>query len=893
MEPMDVSLAKAGVEQAQRTPAEKTEEAHTAPNCNGHCVKNESKNPISKFVKLISYKLDRYIVTSGQETKLATLQQERKEAVKHHYQAVKHLKDDNEINRSFDSLMTRLDKIDKAIASLKTAHKEELREFDQLAGIAVKPRISPTVKDLKSEQLDISRDRHLFLIESRNYIITFFEKLKNSAPNSANQLDQIRDRTLNRLQKDIYKDCDEWFKEEGISKSKAEKFWSTNLEANRQKEARKLFDDAIYDGLAIIQEVQMNKSDLKVPEGKTKEQAALDATLKLHGSICIAMAKERSEALKKEGKIDIAYNFTVATADGTPLTSEINTAQFGEKITSSLEKRAPNADGDVYGVNIHTETVKFYTADGKETSTCHIRSGSFDFDGVEPTKDDENQFELLSGEMLKAECEKFEKMSLSEFKAYCKEKRQSLEPKTFDTLLQQLNAFKKHLEKKQTNNDLSSKEKNMLEALLDTSTDGVFSIDKCAKERERLIKDAAIIKVNQKCLEGVFKDVNENVKKGAQYGLQLPTAVRAVFDADAELSTQDKQNWAMISLQSPVNITESKGLNGFIRRTEKRLAKLQNLPLIGGLIKGALKGIGTLTAKDISELDPIYREMKAYKDQSAKSEHVRKGLYFNFPTNFIGAERVIFNFGPFCFKTRLINKFISGTIDTARSKAIKKETQESVQALYDLSERATKAIQTKLEDKSLSNKDRDDLLAHLNYITSLTSETFQKVGDGTKVELKSVPGNRAQYQILGQVTALAEALGMPVNGHCRSGNNRTAMWSAKAHEIAANRAVSTDGKIPSAREMSGKLVGKKDHWSKPLYLGCLETSLRLQASNKGTAGTKVDIVEKNIKKVKGKKVEDSAAHKKATTEGAFSVAGRAEPDKLLAAMKRRKAASIP
>lgn len=711
---------------------------------------------------------------------------------------------------------------------------EEKPKFD-----ATKPLPSPPNKGF----IDPTKSKHLFLMESHSYTSAFFDRLmtKTLNENTKKELKNLKEQTLQDLvgKKGIYSN-EAWLKE-GVDKEEAKKNWSTSEEGVRQSKAKNLLNEAMYEGLSIIQNDPDFKGDIS----------------KLHKNVCVEIAEEKkSNVIDKETqKIDIKLNTVVKNDRGEDVNINIRTRQFGDNVIGSMERRDRNKDGKIYAVNSQTESFTFYTKSGKPVTTTKLRTGSFDIDGIKPNP---GKYDApIEKEALEKGSNKLKILGPGELKAHINHIRLGKDPQAFNDLLKMLNHCKMELP--------SIDPKGWDHA-----------IEKFTHEFNIMVQDQAIIEANEECIKGVFDKVDENKKIGQKLGLNLPREVINILNTDEDFK-DTKQNWGMISLQTPVNVGSDKGINKIILALAKKLPGPPKL----------LEYLNLLAGADTSELDPIYREMEGYKEAVKTSDKVKHGLYFNIPTNFIGADKTIIRLGPYQLSLPIKSLLNAGLVDKSRHQQVNAKTQESVQKVHDLAIKAQNLINQKLETLPPNSEQEKVLKRYLESLNSLLDQTFViGVKDGKEVAtLRPAVGADAQYETVGRLTTLMELLNFNTTGHCRSGNNRTAAWLAKSHQIVGIMASSEDGKIPPPKETAGTLAGKvmggtllggmidkltknlgikvADHWSLDIFLSAFQTSLTLQQANKGTQGTKL-----NVGEIRNRHL------RRAQMKGAFDLAGK-------------------
>lgn len=656
---------------------------------------------------------------------------------------------------------------------------------------------------------------HLFLSESKKFFCIFLNALRKRTPDAQikREINSIKHRCLTILKKDIYgpKARELLWSRGAVEKSKAHAEWSTQEEEDRQKRTMKLFKEAMYEVLLLFPDAD-----------------------KVHREVCLQIAEKRkAEITDTKGKIAITSKFSLFNPE-TPeaIKGVIETRQYGKKILSSLEKRK-----EPIPVNLHKERVTFTTPEGRSISSVQLRSGSFDFPDI---KIEENPLDSDSFILNPVDKELLDK----DMTRFIKKFADRTQVHTLRKLVLSLIVYKKNL------NGAKAQQCQK-------------HIDHFALRLAKMEKDQQIIRANSECITGLFHKVHHDLEKGKKLGMELPEAVRDVFAQDEVLG---KENWGMISLQTPVNIV---GGEGWLNRTILHFAKSSSIPWIRKICR-------MLADKDLSELDPIYREMRGYKEAAKKtSGFVKEALYFNLPTNFFGT-RFRFGLGLFKWYARLNKRFVIGKVDTLRLDKINNETSHSIKRVHALSMRAVRLLSEAIAKETDEGK-RATLLRHRTSITSLSGQIFE-IHKGN-ISLRIAPKWKAQYEVLGRLTILMQLLNFNTTGHCRSGNNRTAAWLAKSHQVACALAASSTGGIDSIATMAGKLAQREtDHWSLETYFECYKNSLTLQQANKGTRGTKLKIYE-----VKNKTLQ------RTLFRGAFDLAGRYEEEELRKAAHRKQA----
>jgi hypothetical protein len=754
-----------------------------------------------------------------------------------------------------------------------------------------------------------SKVEHLFLVESHKYTESFFDELIKKIETSLeipaqiktdkiHELKRLKHQTLAGL---LEKYEDKKLLTEKINENMAQKLWSTADEKRRQDEAAELLNTALYTGLIIA------------------EQAGMGEPAKVHKSVCDAISESRKKLIQKtelNNKINVENEFTVHTdRPENPLHAHVHTFQYGNQITTSMEKRIAK-EGErgkfkFYGVNLHTEKATFTPAQGPPIVSTQLRSGSFDFKDSFNAEDKEAMklalagYPILGAKELKSYRMAYEKISypklmdvigrqqnnphelnilLQGLRSYVKEFRESQktkdDPPNFKDADKELEKMEKILLAripllteevlKAKRDDYAKLSESGLKSLIEISRtsnnfkdlnyelqalqsyvdeyrknmkpgdppdppnfkDADLKLKKYQMELEKKVSDRVIINNNKSSLKDLFEMAEDPSLESI--GMNLSDDIKNIIKTVPGLESP-QQNWGMISLQTPVNTLSNKRANPFIRRVALKAPDK---------IRKAL-GLAKLNDPDTSELDPVYRELLAYQEATRESPLVRNGLYFNIPTNDMGRFKEYFN---------------QGTVDKARAAKVDKATEESTHQLYIYA----KAVLDKLDEIPQRNPEME---RYYHALRSLIDQTFlvkESENGNLVVRLKEIPGKKAKYEILGRITILMQMLNFKTTGHCRSGNNRTASWLAKSHQIVGSMASSVDGSIPPPAIMAGKLgKQKKDHWSLKIFLNSFNNSITLQQANKGTRGTKEKIPEIS-----------NTPYRIATTRGAFDLAGK-------------------
>lgn len=675
---------------------------------------------------------------------------------------------------------------------------------------------------------------HLFLKESPKFFEQFLNKLAIRYPEHETEINELKERG-SRAVEETY---DHNF-QKTLPREEAVKQWGTKEEKQRQKEVSTALNKNIYEALALV-------AKRKTPEGSPpeKEIAAL------HKEIIQEIAEDRKEELTENGLVDFKVQFKVSREDGREMEVQSQTKQLSEHNLSSLDRRTRDAKGLVNAMIVSDSFTSGEGTSKAVTSTQRMRSGAIDYHDVEVKEGETiilaDPFRVNPNFVIKEE----EDNLIHQFQV------------TTDNGTQ-----KEFIEKIRTDMDPKACAVIGLQLLKD-DPDNVTGAE-LLQDALQFQRDAAIVEKNTEMAKGLLNYEHFNT-----LGHVMPAPVRDI------LYNPDKPNkpLGVINLQTPVNITGGKGVN-------KKILSLSRNKKIPSPLRNALK---KLAANDISELNNIHRDMRGYN--AAKKEAQRECLYFNLPTNFIGRKRSIFPAGFLSIKLRFNTLFNTDAVDKKRADEIKEETLKNLQYVY---REANEAI-GKL-DRALKTMDADstDYLIILKYKTTLEGlrdQTFDisKKEDQEKIKLKMPPNRDAQFESLARLTVLMERLGMVTKGNCRSGNNRTANWEAKCKQIEGCIAFSDDGKIPEPSVTAARVTGTtstKDpttmgesstHWSLGVFMGSLQSSLRLQKYNKGTEGTKEQVSE-----------FDNSALRGAVLTGAFSLATPFDTEKFQAAIQKQ------
>lgn len=742
----------------------------------------------------------------------------------------KELESQGEINLRVTPTKAKL-KVNEVITSDKASKAFEAVKSTLPA--TFKPSPTPLTVPLEAPKV-----HHLFLDESYKYIYSFFNGLisRVNDPKVRAELETLKEESLNGLLK-IYED--KWLNTP-VDEKTAEKLWGSTAEKNRQKAAAEHLYQALYEGLAIA------------------EQAGAGNAADIHKAVCLEISKQRTQLItNKANKIDVHHQFTVATGRrGHPLHAEVHTLQYGNRITTSMEKRVAKDSGEkdrygkpimkFYGVNLHTEKVTFTPKNGMPITSTLLRSGSFDFKDSYQFKDPEAfkaALARLPPFIVSAQdINEVQKLTEKELTAHINKARMADDPTELRNLLLVLQSYVETYKNNTAKRDPPNFEK------------AEKRLKKYQVELEKKVGDYVIIQNNASSLRDVFKMAADPHMEHIGMKFQdedFQGELDEVFKTIPGLILEKgQQNWGMISLQTPANALSHKKWNPFIRAVANRFV-FSSFSLIRTLAKKL--GLNKLADPDQSELDPVYRELVAYQRVTDHTQQrVRNGLYFNIPTNDMGRFKNLFN---------------QGLVDKTRAAKVDQATQESTIKLHGYAKAVLDRI-AKMPNRSAAME------RYYHALHSLIEQTFDVKTRNEKVvsvKLRNPPGQNAQFEILGRITVLMQMLNFKTTGHCRSGNNRTASWLAKSHQIMGTIAASEDGDIPPPEVMAGKLADKKsflfdkrkDHWSLKVFLNTFKNSITLQQANKGTMGTKQKVYE-----------IDNPIYRVAVTKGAFDLAGK-------------------
>jgi|LakMenEpi03Aug12_release.lakeMendotaPanAssembly.Ray.scaffolds.fasta_scaffold06950_16 hypothetical protein len=673
--------------------------------------------------------------------------------------------------------------------------------------------LHPHSQKQTESHFDPTKMEHLFLKETPKYFKRFIEKLAIRYPEKRQELDTLRKDGITRLQ-ERYKENYQAWKHGSLSPEEALQQWGSKEERKRQNETSDDLNHTIYSALALVE-----------PDEKKAES--------LRNAVTKEMAEDRrAEITESEtGRIGLSSQFTVETDTGASLAVTSKTSQFRDDNLTSLDIRDGSSKGLVNAMVVRDT----FTCNGTQAETLRMRSGSGDYDKVEP-----KSALILTETEYQEIVEPFQMMN-------AEGKEQYIHNRLINRDFKACQALGEYLEK--TTDPKRGKE-----------------LQKYAQE---FYKDQAIVDFNASVVGSMLRDPTRNT-----LGHQMPSVVKDAFkeSGEPELDPNNK-GWGIINLQTPVNITGGRGFN-------KQLLNLSKNTKFPGSIR---KILGNLTSQDVSELRNIHRDMQGY--QKARDQEKIPCKYFNFPTNFIGKERSIITIRGKPISLRLKTLFTVGSVDKQRSKDIEQETNESLRYVYETTDKALTALKAKKgaleaeKGKATPGEAQkieaqiEELNTYASSLQCLKEQTFEKPtvdaeGNLKAVRLMRAPNASAQFESIGRLTILMERLNMVTKGNCRSGNNRTANWEAKTKQLEGCLVASGPaGNIPSPeitatkfKRPAGKEV-QKPHWSLGVYAGAMTESTTLQSANKGTRGTKEQVSEYG--KLKG-----------AVLKGAFDLAQR-------------------
>jgi hypothetical protein len=372
------------------------------------------------------------------------------------------------------------------------------------------------------------------------------------------------------------------------------------------------------------------------------EKAGISDLRTFHKEICGDIAKARAVEITSKGQVFIETPFVVKVPSATGefhLKGTVTTKQLGDRIYTSIDPRKTPLP-----VNLHKEEARFETEDGTSVVCTQLRSGSFDMDRVSIPPLVLPKYQKAQ---MEAEYEAFSKaVKLKSVDDYVKAIRISQDAEKIAKLISCIEIY-------------NQANPNTIKALIQM-------MPKLKEDWKTQRQHEAIIAANIVAVEEMLTRVDQSEEK---LGFHLPKYVAEAFEGEELL---DGKTWGMISLQTPANITEKGVLNKFIK------THAETLP----------GWISKLAEPDISELDPIDRERQAFTQ--ALQNKKKKGFYFNIPTNPLGAGFVLPLVGV---RVEALPLFTAGTVDEARVKKIQAETNESVQAIYDLTQTAINKLE--------------------------------------------------------------------------------------------------------------------------------------------------------------------------------------------------------
>ncbi|MGK0182948.1 MAG: hypothetical protein ACI9YB_002255, partial [Halioglobus sp.] len=757
------------------------------------------------------------------------------------------------------------------------------------------------VLSLASEKIEGGKSvQHLFLRANVKYITDFCETASSDADPAAKEaIAVLLDKNLQTLlgsssaENGVY-DSD-WLSPladdqmDGLMVAT-----STDDEGARQKDTTTLMNQTMYQVM-----------NLACPKDKDASSEDHHSTMAaFHREICSDVAVHMKDNItNQEGQVEIDFNSTVTNGRGDTISVHNHLLQATNTFQSSLAKR-----GDESGViNAHTDsiTVTIGTDDGQKTLVNHeLRTGSFDFSDVDssnvrkelaalsniglfekeqymnmaidPTDRSPNPKTSIRSCTKNINLIKNNPIKLAKATKHLSNVLKNLRSEYLlaSKPVERMNALKKsaiileELKEKFPSPSANTPEK-VLHSIEKLSTDlyGVEQADGGFKGG--FLEQEAILRKNRSVAESFL--TNQLSAHGSTPLLTVPHHAQVLFKSEFA-----KKKVAMFSLQTPANITNKGAIKKKLHNQLAKLHKKMNTEGLSKLEKKAYKGLKEFLGPDISELDPIFREMKGFRDASNNLGEEVKTSYINLPTNVLGRTKI--------GGIKLSSLFNVGTVDKTKSDEVEKEKQKGLTSVFKEAKTRIEGLKSALTRPNLTHEQRKDYETYLSTLQSLVSEIFvdPQSDNPESLELKPAPGGKAFYEVPARLNTLFKSLGYVTTFHCRSGNNRTAVMASKSHQLATTLASSTDGSIPSSDETAGKLAkkkgmlaklkgsnksGKSNHWSKQLFLQSLATSLTLQQANKGTEGTKVKDTEFG-----------NGTTRNAFTLGAFQIAGRYDED---------------
>ncbi len=435
-------------------------------------------------------------------------------------------------------------------------------------------------------------------------------------------LSELRNTTLKKL---VSNDEDSIYHTDSlkpVSKEYAEKNWSGKAEGKRLKAAKELLTTARNQANAILE-------NAGVPEVNIVDYEN-----------CVNIARsKRNSILNIENKIEINNEFTITTDKGIDIATQITTTQFDEKFIGSMDKRIRDPETKkLYAVNIHRERVILTDPSGNKIETTQLRSGSFDMNGI---KKFDKQGMLLEKYKLPPK----ENFSIPKNDPQVNEIKElilgTVDPNQLDDLIDGVRLArdpKKFAPWIYALKELASEDKLPL-SLNPKGWD--HAIIKFEADYADMAYDAEVIELNAEVMKHTFETAkNDDANPMKKLGYKAPSVVQSILDGIPSLGGKGAQNWGMISLQSPVNVGNKKGFNALISQARTKLGRYlktheEDKISFKFFVKPLLKHLDQLVGTETSELDPVYRELKGY-EKACKGD-VENGLYFNFPTNFVGA----------------------------------------------------------------------------------------------------------------------------------------------------------------------------------------------------------------------------------------------------------------
>ena len=377
---------------------------------------------------------------------------------------------------------------------------------------------------MEGKKKKIGHVTHLFLKDCPIFLTEFLSHLAKEFPFLELTVSSMKAMMLEKLLAIYDKGRFSEWREKGIDLSKAVLEWSTEEENSRQKQVLKLFNECIYDVLAMIERWIM------IHGGISSEK--IDSAIRsIYFSTIQAVAKARREDISPSGKVDLQTSFTIPLPDDTVLKVVVHYSQMCVVFVSSLDPR--NNPENVHPINAHIDEVIMTAPDGEKWTSRHARSGSFDFFGIQGKK----SLSQISPEKITEELKHLLCLNDEELKNYIDAIRLNRNIDQLHLLVETL-AWVKIFQK----------------SVSEILKKHVEKLPKYHKELTNLFHDQAIIQANRRAIEQLIESGTS-----ARMGFSIPSKIREIFSSSPLLG---KSGWGLISLQTPHNLMNSTDMEG-------------------------------------------------------------------------------------------------------------------------------------------------------------------------------------------------------------------------------------------------------------------------------------------------------------------------------------------